>query len=54
MALRQRLLPPATTDTPAAETAGVYLPTGRAAGTSGDWYDAIPCPLSGWPSSPET
>ncbi|MBP2048380.1 serine phosphatase RsbU (regulator of sigma subunit) [Streptomyces griseochromogenes] len=44
MALQQRLLPPATTDTPAAETAGVYLPTGRGAGTRGDWYDAIPLP----------
>ncbi|MET8585915.1 SpoIIE family protein phosphatase [Streptomyces collinus] len=44
MALQQRLLPPATTDTPAAETAGVYLPTDRGAGTSGDWYDAIPLP----------
>lgn len=44
MALQQRLLPPATTDAPAAETAGVYLPTGRGAGTSGDWYDAIPLP----------
>ncbi|MEU6668067.1 SpoIIE family protein phosphatase [Streptomyces sp. NPDC046727] len=44
MALQQRLLPPATTDTPAAETAAVYLPTGRGAGTSGDWYDAIALP----------
>ncbi|MER6066614.1 SpoIIE family protein phosphatase [Streptomyces sp. NPDC001792] len=44
MALQQRLLPPATTDTPAAETAGVYLPTNRGGGTSGDWYDAIPLP----------
>ncbi|MGY4983003.1 SpoIIE family protein phosphatase [Streptomyces sp. 900105755] len=44
MALQQRLLPPATTDTPAAETAGTYLPTGRGAGTRGDWYDAIPLP----------
>ncbi|MER6038288.1 SpoIIE family protein phosphatase [Streptomyces sp. NPDC001835] len=44
MALQQRLLPPATTDTPAAETAGVYLPTDRGGGTSGDWYDAIPLP----------
>ncbi|MFK0284428.1 SpoIIE family protein phosphatase [Streptomyces sp. NPDC090499] len=44
MALQQSLLPPATTDTPAAETAGVYLPTGRGEGTSGDWYDAIPLP----------
>ncbi|MFF4550552.1 SpoIIE family protein phosphatase [Streptomyces sp. NPDC001406] len=44
VALQQSLLPPATTDTPAAETAGVYLPTGRGAGTSGDWYDAIALP----------
>ncbi|MFJ9352307.1 SpoIIE family protein phosphatase [Streptomyces sp. NPDC101237] len=44
MALQQSLLPPPTTDTPAAETAGVYLPTGRGAGTRGDWYDAIPLP----------
>ncbi|KUN89891.1 protein phosphatase [Streptomyces bungoensis] len=44
VALQQRLLPPATTDTPAAETAGVYLPTDRGGGTSGDWYDAIPLP----------
>jgi serine phosphatase RsbU (regulator of sigma subunit)/anti-sigma regulatory factor (Ser/Thr protein kinase) len=44
VALQQSLLPPATTDTPAAETAGVYLPTGRGAGTSGDWYDAITLP----------
>ncbi|WP_328392294.1 SpoIIE family protein phosphatase [Streptomyces sp. NBC_00390] len=44
VALQQRLLPPATTDTPAAETAGVYLPAGGGAGTSGDWYDAIALP----------
>ncbi|MFE2578719.1 SpoIIE family protein phosphatase [Streptomyces sp. NPDC059378] len=44
LALQQSLLPPATTDTSAAETAGVYLPTGRGAGTRGDWYDAIPLP----------
>ncbi|MER7179060.1 SpoIIE family protein phosphatase [Streptomyces hyaluromycini] len=44
MALQQSLLPPATTDTAAAETAGVYLPTGRGAGTRGDWYDAIALP----------
>ena len=44
VALQQRLLPPATTDTPAAETAGVYLLTDRGGGTSGDWYDAIPLP----------
>ncbi|WNO76863.1 SpoIIE family protein phosphatase [Streptomyces sp. AM8-1-1] len=44
VALQQLLLPPATTDTPAAETAGVYLPAGGRAGTSGDWYDAIALP----------
>ncbi|MFF7979681.1 SpoIIE family protein phosphatase [Streptomyces sp. NPDC007901] len=44
MALQQSLLPPAMTDTPAAETAGVYLPTGRGAGIGGDWYDAIALP----------
>ncbi|WP_406432443.1 SpoIIE family protein phosphatase [Streptomyces sp. NBC_00631] len=44
MALQRSLLPPAMTDTPAAETAGVYLPTGRGAGTGGDWYDAIALP----------
>jgi serine phosphatase RsbU (regulator of sigma subunit)/PAS domain-containing protein len=44
VALQQRLLPPATTDTSAAETAGVYLPAGGGAGSSGDWYDAIALP----------
>ncbi|MFI6494175.1 SpoIIE family protein phosphatase [Streptomyces sp. NPDC050564] len=43
VALQQRLLPPATTDTPGAETAGVYLPAGGGA-VSGDWYDAIALP----------
>ncbi|WP_369254472.1 SpoIIE family protein phosphatase [Streptomyces sp. R35] len=44
VAMQRRLLPPATTDTPAAETAGVYLPAGGGAGSSGDWYDAIALP----------
>ncbi|MET8955957.1 SpoIIE family protein phosphatase [Streptomyces sp. NPDC004533] len=44
VALQQRLLPPATTDTPAAETAGVYLPACGGADISGDWYDAIALP----------
>jgi serine phosphatase RsbU (regulator of sigma subunit)/anti-sigma regulatory factor (Ser/Thr protein kinase) len=44
VALQQSLLPPATTDTPAAETAGIYLPAGGGADISGDWYDAIPLP----------
>lgn len=43
-ALQQRLLPPATTDSPAAETAGVYLPAGGGAEISGDWFDAIRLP----------
>ncbi|GHB73928.1 hypothetical protein GCM10010377_75470 [Streptomyces viridiviolaceus] len=44
LALQQRLLPEPTTDTPAAETAGLYLPTRSGAGISGDWYDVIPLP----------
>ncbi|MGW7543687.1 SpoIIE family protein phosphatase [Streptomyces sp. NPDC054770] len=44
LALQERLLPPATTDTPAAETAGVYLPAGGGAEIGGDWFDAIPLP----------
>ncbi|MEU0965935.1 SpoIIE family protein phosphatase [Streptomyces sp. NPDC005917] len=44
VALQQSLLPPATTDTPAAETAGIYLPAGGGADISGDWYDAIALP----------
>ncbi|MFF7647191.1 SpoIIE family protein phosphatase [Streptomyces canus] len=44
VALQKRLLPPATTDTPAAETAGFYVPAGGGAEISGDWYDVIPLP----------
>ncbi|GAA4839338.1 SpoIIE family protein phosphatase [Kitasatospora terrestris] len=44
VALQQRLLPPADTDTPAADTAGMYLPAGGGAEVSGDWYDVIPLP----------
>ncbi|MFE5028665.1 SpoIIE family protein phosphatase [Streptomyces sp. NPDC056656] len=44
VALQQRLLPPATTDTPGAETAGIYLPAGGGADIGGDWYDAIALP----------
>ncbi|WP_406424962.1 SpoIIE family protein phosphatase [Streptomyces sp. NBC_01589] len=44
VALQHRLLPPATTDSPAAETAGAYLPAGDGAEISGDWYDAIALP----------
>ncbi|MFE4961217.1 GAF domain-containing protein, partial [Streptomyces sp. NPDC056653] len=42
--LQQHLLPPATTDSPAAETTGVYLPAGDGAEIRGDWYDAIALP----------
>ncbi|MET7536810.1 SpoIIE family protein phosphatase [Streptomyces sp. NPDC005349] len=44
VALQQRLLPAPTTDTPAAETAAVYLPAGGGAEIRGDWYDAISLP----------
>ncbi|MET9731059.1 SpoIIE family protein phosphatase [Streptomyces sp. NPDC006458] len=44
LALQQRLLPEPTTDAPAAETHGLYLPTRSGAGISGDWYDVIPLP----------
>ncbi|MER5185502.1 SpoIIE family protein phosphatase [Streptomyces sp. NPDC002896] len=44
VALQLLLLPPATTDTPAAETASAYLPAGGGAEISGDWYDAISLP----------
>ncbi|WP_244317411.1 SpoIIE family protein phosphatase [Streptomyces bauhiniae] len=44
VALQRRLLPPATTQGPAAETAGLYLPAGGDADISGDWYDVIPLP----------
>ncbi|MFH8370113.1 SpoIIE family protein phosphatase [Streptomyces sp. NPDC018031] len=42
IALQQSLLPPAVTDTPAAETAGLYLPAGG--GVGGDWFDVIALP----------
>lgn len=44
LALQHRLLPTATTDTPAAETAGIYRPAGGGAEIGGDWFDAIPLP----------
>ncbi|MFC9260520.1 SpoIIE family protein phosphatase [Streptomyces hydrogenans] len=44
VALQQRLLPAATTDTPAAETAGIYVPAGGGAEIGGDWYDVIALP----------
>jgi serine phosphatase RsbU (regulator of sigma subunit)/anti-sigma regulatory factor (Ser/Thr protein kinase)/PAS domain-containing protein len=44
VALQQRLLPRAVTDTPAVHTAGVYQPAGGGAGVGGDWFDVIPLP----------
>ncbi|WP_435224258.1 ATP-binding SpoIIE family protein phosphatase [Streptomyces sp. Tue6028] len=44
VALQKRLLPPATTETPAAQTASVDRPAGGGAEISGDWYDAIALP----------
>ncbi|MEE1830262.1 ATP-binding SpoIIE family protein phosphatase [Streptomyces sp. SP17KL33] len=42
--LQQRLLPRATTDSPAAETAGLYAPAAGGAEIGGDWFDVIPLP----------
>ncbi|WSR66991.1 SpoIIE family protein phosphatase [Streptomyces sp. NBC_01197] len=44
VALQQRLLPQATTDSLAADTAGVYLPAGGGAEIGGDWFDVISLP----------
>ncbi|MEU0196144.1 SpoIIE family protein phosphatase [Streptomyces afghaniensis] len=44
VALQQRLLPRATTDTPAAETVGIYRPASGGAEIGGDWFDVIPLP----------
>lgn len=40
--LQRSLLPPAATESAAAETAGVYLPAGGSVSVGGDWYDAFP------------
>ncbi|MGW1024267.1 SpoIIE family protein phosphatase [Streptomyces sp. NPDC002577] len=44
VALQQRLLPPALTETPTVGTAGFYLPAGGGAEISGDWFDVIALP----------
>ncbi|MEU6658704.1 SpoIIE family protein phosphatase [Streptomyces sp. NPDC046821] len=44
VALQRLLLPRATTETSAAETAGFYVPAGGGADISGDWFDVIPLP----------
>ncbi|MGW9595399.1 ATP-binding SpoIIE family protein phosphatase [Streptomyces chartreusis] len=43
-ALQRRLLPKATTNTRAAETAGSYAPASGGAEIGGDWFDVLPLP----------
>ncbi|WP_461030558.1 SpoIIE family protein phosphatase, partial [Streptomyces sparsus] len=40
-ALQRSLLPQHVVETSAADTAGIYVPAGTAAGTGGTWYDVI-------------
>ncbi|QKW09812.1 serine/threonine-protein phosphatase [Streptomyces sp. NA04227] len=40
--LQQSLLPPVTSSTPAADTAGSYLPAAGTASVGGDWFDVLP------------
>lgn len=40
--LQRSLLPPATSETPALEAAGLYLPADADSGVGGDWFDVIP------------
>ncbi len=40
--LQNSLLPPGSSSTAAAETAGIYLPAQGAASVGGDWFDSIP------------
>ncbi|UVN57440.1 ATP-binding SpoIIE family protein phosphatase [Streptomyces albus] len=42
LVLQRSLLPPAATESSAAETAGSYLPAGGSASVGGDWFDAFP------------
>ncbi|WP_436789184.1 ATP-binding SpoIIE family protein phosphatase [Yinghuangia sp. YIM S10712] len=42
VALQRSLLPPLLTHTPAARTAGTYVPAGDEAGVGGDWFDVLP------------
>ncbi|MFG3138637.1 SpoIIE family protein phosphatase [Streptomyces sp. NPDC048211] len=44
VALQQRLLPAATTLTPAVEAVGKYVPAADGAEIGGDWFDVIPLP----------
>ncbi|MCJ0869563.1 SpoIIE family protein phosphatase [Streptomyces sp. AP-93] len=40
--LQRSLLPPETSETPALEAAGLYLPADADSGVGGDWFDVIP------------
>ncbi|MEV7401330.1 SpoIIE family protein phosphatase [Streptomyces sp. NPDC091267] len=40
--LQESLLPPAATESAAAETAGAYLPASGSVSVGGDWFDAFP------------
>ncbi|WP_334662810.1 SpoIIE family protein phosphatase [Streptomyces cyaneofuscatus] len=42
--LQQRLLPAATTSTPALDAVGRYLPAAGGAEIGGDWFDVLPLP----------
>ncbi|MFE2915788.1 SpoIIE family protein phosphatase [Kitasatospora indigofera] len=42
VSLQRSLLPPAASDTVAAQTDSIYLPTDAAGGVGGDWFDVIP------------
>ncbi|MFG2875469.1 SpoIIE family protein phosphatase [Streptomyces sp. NPDC048337] len=42
LGLQRSLLPPATSDTPALESASLYLPADADSGVGGDWFDVIP------------
>ncbi|MER6523740.1 SpoIIE family protein phosphatase [Streptomyces sp. NPDC001508] len=44
LALQQRLLPRTTSDLPAVEAAGSYVPASGGADIGGDWFDVIPLP----------
>lgn len=41
LVLQRSLLPPASTESSAAETAGTYLPTSGTTSVGGDWFDAF-------------
>jgi serine phosphatase RsbU (regulator of sigma subunit)/anti-sigma regulatory factor (Ser/Thr protein kinase) len=42
LALQKSMLPRDYTETTAAETVGVYLPSSRGSGVGGDWFDVVP------------